>query len=442
MRLLWPDLKSIQQTLSTKPTVSMDEEIEFSSESVEFAPQAMPTALSELIDRTVSAQTLGKCSPNAGDIVFLEQKSGLSIAFCLEAKGSKNDAGTFWRGWLVSPEVDYATDRDVVVEPDDGPTDPLAGMVQTWNPLTLMVPTTTRILARLSTYRLNLIKEVAGEPNSGEEWLATPGKIALRPTSSGRIVLTGSPLGNEDDPRHEYQDLYATLAKRLVPSHSIEQERAQPPEPNIFLRLTSWIQGHRLGSGMAVAASVLCGTVIFKVIMAEDPNSSQIGQIAQTEAPKKSALSPELSAPKSVEDKQVTPLVIEPPPVKETPPTKRNEPKLKPKETKQETQLAHGNIDDILQAKNLLIPLNDQTMVLAMRSGTNDKDGVHVFRIYLKSISDLDRAIEQLNSLGFTVIQIENQTKSLQVSITPSKVNQSILVKLNTSGIFTLPTER
>ena len=66
-----------------------------------------------------------------------------------------------WLGWLVAAETDYATDRDVLLEPVDEPFDPLAGMVQTWNPLAVDIRQGSRVLAQLSKNRLAAIREVA-----------------------------------------------------------------------------------------------------------------------------------------------------------------------------------------------------------------------------------------------------------------------------------------
>lgn len=132
-----------------------------------------------------------------------------------------------WQGWLAAGEADWAGAWDVLLEPQDEPFEPLFGMVQAWNPVTLLPapPLCARVLGELSATRLAAIRAVA------DEWAAqrvgapagavpatppAPGRIALRAVAGCFTVLTGTPLAAEDDPRADYQGLYQQAARRLA----------------------------------------------------------------------------------------------------------------------------------------------------------------------------------------------------------------------------------
>lgn len=422
MRNLWPDLATIQRRIckQTLPEAPADE-VAFVRDA-EDAVLPMPVAIRDHVDRITAAQTHGTRQPKPGDIVLAETEAAPNAALCLDARVAKSTAGARWTGWMVAPEVDYASDRDVVIEPDDGPADPMAGMIQTWNPLTLSVPSNATILASLSTYRLNLLREVARESASANTELARPGQIALRATASGRIVLTGSPLGNEDDPRRAYQALYASLAEALTPAEAIEHQRSAASENDSFMsRLFGWIQGHRMASGAALTASVICGAVIFRFMLLADPYPEHGSQMAQ--------MAPIKVTPPTSET--VQPKISETPP-----PPKPVAAETKPKKPPRETQVAHKQPDDILLAGTFLSPIKDQGIVLALRSGSNDDPDVMPYRIYLAGTNQTDSAIDLLSSLGFKVISVEEKTNSIQVAISAAKVTPSLTTKLQESGLF------
>ncbi|WP_295545598.1 hypothetical protein [uncultured Pseudacidovorax sp.] len=134
-----------------------------------------------------------------------------------------------WQGWLAAGEADWAGAWDVLLEPQDEPFEPLFGVVQAWNPVTLVPapPLCARVLGELSATRLAAIRAVA------DEWAAqrvgapagtvqatppAPGQIALRGVAGCFTVLTGTPLAAEGDPRADYQGLYQQAARRLAQS--------------------------------------------------------------------------------------------------------------------------------------------------------------------------------------------------------------------------------
>ncbi|RZI89472.1 MAG: hypothetical protein EOP78_17095, partial [Variovorax sp.] len=112
--------------------------------------------------------------------------------------------GELWQGWLAASETDWAGAFDVLLEPEDEPFEPMFGLIQTWNALTLrQTPQLcARVLGEVSATRLAAIRAVH------DEWAAAlplaiepePGRIALRTAGGVFPVLSGTPLGS-DDPR-------------------------------------------------------------------------------------------------------------------------------------------------------------------------------------------------------------------------------------------------
>lgn len=134
-----------------------------------------------------------------------------------------------WQGWLAAGEADWAGAWDVLLEPQDEPFEPLFGVVQAWNPVTLVPapPLCARVLGELSATRLAAVRAVADEwaaqrvgapAGTVQATPAAPGQIALRSVAGCFTVLTGTPLAAEGDPRADYQGLYQQAARRLAQS--------------------------------------------------------------------------------------------------------------------------------------------------------------------------------------------------------------------------------
>ena len=123
-----------------------------------------------------------------------------------------------WVGWMTAPECDWAGAFDVLLEPEDEPFDPMCGVIQTWNTVTVRaIPRrSVRLLGRLSPHRLAAVRAVQNEYRVAHDVTVPPelGRIALRVVSGAFTVLTGAPLLAQD-PRRAYQALYRRAGSRL-----------------------------------------------------------------------------------------------------------------------------------------------------------------------------------------------------------------------------------
>ena len=124
-----------------------------------------------------------------------------------------------WTGWLAACETSWAGDFDVLLEPDDDPFEPMFGVVQTWNPVTVekSIGIQAAVVGAVNANRLEAIRAVAQE-NAKDLKLSIPvepGRIALRTAGNQFSVLTGTPLADDDD-RWAYQNAYRASAARLM----------------------------------------------------------------------------------------------------------------------------------------------------------------------------------------------------------------------------------
>jgi len=197
------------------------------SATQEVAEASLPDFIRDLIRRKAAANSLPETAPPApGQIVSVEKivtsrpdelDAFMSSPLFVLLDGPAELPG-LWHGWLASGETDYASWWDFVLQEVDEPFDPAAGMVQLWNPVQLYLPQAGRIVAVLSSTRLQAIRALAAEfvtsqaPTDVPVW---PGRVATRTTTGGMQVQTGSPLGGEDDPRHRYQQIYLEAAEAV-----------------------------------------------------------------------------------------------------------------------------------------------------------------------------------------------------------------------------------
>jgi len=202
------------------------------------APE-LPAYLAALIDARLAAVALGLgTDPVPGLILRIDEARG--------PKGSLDwDLGQplyvllseptehpdVWYGWPMAGELDYASHWDLILEEGDGPYDPDAAMVQLWNPVHLYCPSASAAVGRLSPARMAAVRDLSVdflvEHPSPES--ADPGALVQRTTTSGHVIVTGTPLGDSSDPRRRYQDLYSAAADfvRDLTRHAVAELSAQ-----------------------------------------------------------------------------------------------------------------------------------------------------------------------------------------------------------------------
>ena len=233
-------------------TASMVENID----PADIITRKMPAELASVLQRRRDASRADFSSePKPGQIRLIEHligpdgPTGIDLASPLAVllfEPTENPA--IWYGYGVSPETDYAGYWDLVLEDGvDTPFDPIAGMVQVWNPVHVLLSSSTeRVLAQLSDGRLAALSSLVHEYLFGEETNtadADPGTLALR-WLDGHRLLTGTPLGGKDDPRYRYQQLYhATFEAVRATARELlyEFEDNEVPVVGSGLERTSWL---------------------------------------------------------------------------------------------------------------------------------------------------------------------------------------------------------
>jgi hypothetical protein len=143
-----------------------------------------------------------------------------------------------WQGWMAASEVDWAGAFDVLLEPGDEPFEPQFGLIQTWNSVTVQRSPRlcARVLGEVSATRLAAIRATADESaaQAALDIAPEPGRIALRTVGEVFSVLSGTPLAAEQDPRADYQALYARAAAELraaaktAPPAALSQAQQEP----------------------------------------------------------------------------------------------------------------------------------------------------------------------------------------------------------------------
>ena len=191
-------------------------------DSADAAEQQEPPALIKtLIEQKVAARQadFGRF-PQRGQLVQLSAlptppgvASDLQLATPLVVLLSwQNPEAKVWHGWLVAQEVQYAGFWDFLLQPEDEPFDPLCGMVQIWNPVQLFFSESSLAepVGRLGEARIQAVEALALEYLLGDPVLphSRPGFIAARAVGDGFVAVTGTPLGKDNDPRYEYQQIY------------------------------------------------------------------------------------------------------------------------------------------------------------------------------------------------------------------------------------------
>lgn len=271
MKKLWPSIEVIETNLfsGTDAPVAFSDQIDDASAG---AIPEMPSFLRHKIRQRVSSRE-GQfdTKPKPGQVWRFDGTPQSCSPLCVLI--NRPEGNNLWQGYIVAPETDYASDKDVLLEPKDEPFDPLAGMVQTWNPITVDVRQGSRVLAQFGESRLNAIREITqGQcENSGG---ARPGFIAPLKTSSGATILAGTRITHPDDPRQRYQTLYRKAAQRL--DALLQAEKRQPANVISFPnRQRVW-----RNVGWSLAASiVLAQAALIANLMRSQPGASVEEQI-------------------------------------------------------------------------------------------------------------------------------------------------------------------
>jgi len=219
---LWPPLHLIRSQLEPASPVPGGEPVRMAGVDADGAAAraAMPAdlllPLTELARRreALAARAFGaRWTPGRLVGVLLDGRL-LGVLLDRQAPGGA------WHGFLAAGEADWAGPHDVLLEPADEPFEPLFGMIQAWNPVTLMPAPQwlARVQGEVSATRLAAVRAVHDEHAAGlvPDIACEPGRIALRTTGGGAFsVLSGTPLA-PDDERGAYQRLYRDAAARLV----------------------------------------------------------------------------------------------------------------------------------------------------------------------------------------------------------------------------------
>ncbi|MDK9704913.1 MAG: hypothetical protein OEL20_17445 [Sulfuritalea sp.] len=308
MRELWPPLSLIEERLSPKAGVP---DAQGAADSVHLnvtdepapAPEVLSALVGERIRQIDAARLLRVDQLRPGLIVLVD-----TAAICLNRPTNKTE--TSWAGWVAAPDTEYATEADVLLEPDDEPFDPFAVMVQTWNPVQISLPKNPRVLAMLTPARLDVLRAVAAEGGrSTQDDAAHPGFVFLRGTDSGQPVLTGTPLGGQDDPRHAYQHLYREFAGSLRSAPTAQAEGA-----SFWQRVGDWI-GQNRPQAYGMAATAIVAVVVVGLLRETDSDSGSRAVIAQAPAPEsRSPADPASTRPPA--ESQSLPSGLPPPPRK------------------------------------------------------------------------------------------------------------------------------
>lgn len=220
MTSLYPTLKMLRRDLFDEAT-PLSPEFEADAEVAGAAapPAEMPAYLRELVRQGNAARLFHPPGPLAvGQVRRLDRIPGAhgrplgrSCAVLLGA----SLGGRRWSGWIVAQEAAYASERDLVLQDSDGQFAPEAAIVQAWNPVEVALQGDEAILGQFGPAGLGAVLLLATHA-PGDDFVAPrPGRLGAWNLAPGMTVVTGTPLGAEQDPRHAYQELYQRLGQEL-----------------------------------------------------------------------------------------------------------------------------------------------------------------------------------------------------------------------------------
>lgn len=273
MRSLWPPIEVIASNLQTgsEPALHFTASTETGSDAqVDTMALEMPAFIRDKVRKRLASRAAQfDTQPRAGQIWRFDGKPDELAPLCVLID---QDIGNHhWLGWIAVSETDYASNKDVLLEPQDEPFDPLCAMVQTWNPVEVDVRKAVRVLAQLAPHRLEAIREVANG-KSEEGGGARAGFVAPLKTQAGVNVLSGTRITHADDPRRRYQTLYRTAARTLEQQLGTNKV-VQLPKRSDLVRQIGW----------AIAASVMLaqGAIIANILQGQSGKPS-LGEEVET----------------------------------------------------------------------------------------------------------------------------------------------------------------
>lgn len=244
---IFPPLALIEHDLFANPGAgqALDGGLADPAPASEHADVAVPGHLLALIGRKLAAERLLVQEPLAagqirrllhvpgadGSARVLMRACGILLGSCV--------GGRRWSGWIVAQESDYASERDLVLQEDDGVLAPEAAMVQVWNPVTLELRGDEPLLGKLSAAALGAVLKLVSPARADDGFVAPrPGRLGAWETDDMTVVVTGTPLGAQDDPRHGYQLLYRRLATELQQSRAAVRAA---PRAGLITRWRDWL---------------------------------------------------------------------------------------------------------------------------------------------------------------------------------------------------------
>ena len=455
MHELWPPLSLIEERLSRTDGTSVAQTalkgaLTAATDDHVRSPEALSALVGERIRQIDAARVLRVDQLRPGLIILVD-----TAAICLNRPTGKTE--TTWAGWIAAPDTEYATKADVLLEPDDEPFDPFAAMVQTWNPVQISLPKNPRVLAMLTPARLDVLRAVAAEAGrSTQDDAAHPGFVFLRGTDSGQPVLTGTPLGGQDDPRHAYQNLYREFAGSLRSAPTAQAEGV-----SFWQRIGDWIGQHR-PQAYGMAATAIVAVVVVGLLRETDSDSGSRAVIAQAPAPEsRSPADPARTRPPA--ESQSLPSVPPPPPRKADISQPVQSAPMKDKPSLGPTQLADAEKalqpapifkSDFLLARDE-IPLTEtfakdsQGRRQHLYSGVSEGLGAiqslgvqrsvnpyKVFRIRIAASDRIDAALDFLEAQGFQIMRVTADGIHADVAIETKRLDTTLDKGLLNSGYF------
>lgn len=127
-----------------------------------------------------------------------------------------------WQGFIVSPDVDYAATDDVILDAGQQAISPLASVVQTWNPVMAIWDAQACYLGQVDEETLAAVRAVAQESTLAYPPSGQPCRLDYREVAGAGFILTGDWLGNNQDSRWRYRELYRELVLTCFPANDQE----------------------------------------------------------------------------------------------------------------------------------------------------------------------------------------------------------------------------